>query len=97
MTTLELISEENKTFKSLGCYKDQDNTYDESDLFKKDTIVKLIEGKFPLTDYKDLYKHSKRFHKFDNTTVKLNGFCISCVENKVRKCGTPKIVVSKCE
>ena len=97
MTTLELISEENNTFKSLGCYKSEDNTYNESDLFKKDTIVKLMEGKFPLTDYKDLYKHSYRFHKFDNTTVKLDSFCISCVENKVGKYGTSNIIVSKYE
>ena len=56
-----------------------------------------MEGKFPLTDYKDLYKHSYRFHKFDNTTVKLDSFCISCVENKVGKYGTSNIIVSKYE
>ena len=95
MTSLQLISQENKTFKSLGCKNNNNHEYDESSLFPKETIVQLIEGKFPLTDYRDLHIYSGIYHKIDNKKVKLLGFCISCTQNKIGKYGEPIIIVSE--
>ena len=70
----------------------------------KGTIVKLTEGKFPLTDlYKKsfiyeksfIYKKSFIYHKMGNKQVKLVGFCISCTENELEKYGSPTICVSE--
>lgn len=95
MTSLQLISQKEKTFKSIGCFNHSTNSYDESTLFPKETTVILTGGKFPLTDYKDLYKHSEKYYIMNNKQVKLIGFCISCVKNKVNKYGTPTILVSE--
>ena len=95
MTTLQLVSEQKKTFKSLGCMDHLSGEYKESSLFPKETIVQLTEGKFPLTDYKDLHEHSGLFYKMNNIQLKLLGFCISCVENNVEKYGDPILVVSE--
>jgi hypothetical protein len=95
MTTLTLKSLENKEFESIGCMNRTTDEYDESTLFPKGTIVKLTDGKFPFTDYKDLYEHSGSYYKMGNTNVKLVGFCISSTENNLEQYGPPTIVVTE--
>ncbi len=92
MTTLKLIS--NNNFESLGVRNIKTDEYDESTLFPKGTTVKLTDGKFPLTNFKDLFEHSNTFHTIGDKQVKLDGFCISCTERKVGKYGDSRIVVS---
>lgn len=95
MVTLELISQSEKTFKSLGIYDNKSHEYKESTLFPKNTVLQLSKGKFPLTDYKDLHKHSGLFYEINNIKLQMSGFCISCVKNKVGKYGKPHIIVSE--
>ena len=93
MTTLKLIS--NNNFESLGVRNIQTDEYDESTLFPKGATVKLTEGKFPLTNFKDLFKHSNTFHTIGGKQVKLTGFCISCTNEHFREYGDSIIVVSE--
>ena len=97
MTSLKLISRADKTFESIGCLNYEDESYDESTLFRKGTIVQIKDGKFPLTDHKDLYEHSGLFYTINDKKVKLMGFDISCVENKLGKYGDPIIEVSEAQ
>lgn len=89
MTTLYLKSKDDLTFESLGSF--DGHSYKESDLFPKNTIIKLTSGKFPLDDYKDLYTT----YVFNNTPVKLIGFCYSACNKTFGKYGTPMITVEK--
>jgi len=92
MTTLKLKS--NNNFESLGVRNIETGTYDESTLFPKGTSVKLTEGRFPLTNFKDLFKHSNTFHTIGSKQVKLTSFCISCTNEHFGKYGDSIIVVS---
>ncbi len=61
MAILELISKTFPySFKSLG-----------SNDFPKDTVYVLTEGKFPLTNYKDMFSESKLYHTLDNNITPL--------------------------
>jgi len=92
MTTLKFIS--NNNFESLGCRNHTKNEYDESTIFPKGTIVELTDGKFPLTNFRDLFKYSKTYHIIGGKKVKLDGFCISCTKENVGKYGDSIIVVT---
>lgn len=54
-----------------------------------------MEGKFPLTDYIDLYEHSKKIHKLNDIEIELEGADGYCYSGKVGKLGTCNIVVKK--
>ena len=75
------------TFKSLG-NRDR-NGYLSSKDFPKGSIYKLKAGKFPLTDYMDMFQNSKKYHIFEgpNGPIKviITGFNISCQERDLNK------------
>tara|TARA_B110000858_G_scaffold133169_1_gene151437 strand:- start:194 stop:475 length:282 start_codon:yes stop_codon:yes gene_type:complete len=92
MTTLKFKS--NNNFESLGIRNIQTGEYSESTLFPKGTSVELTKGKFPLTNFKDLFKHSKKLHIIGGKQVKLDSFTISCTEGNIGQYGDGNIVVS---
>jgi len=62
----------------------------------KDDKVKLIDGKFPLNDYKDLDIHTYVFEKEDGTQFSgvLCGFTYDCTfDGQGKSLGTPRISV----
>ena len=100
MTTLELITDSSPyKFKSLGVRNfDTDDTgiYGDSDDFKKDTVYELTDGKFPLTDYKDQFSESKKYHMLNgNIKVKIIRFDNSCIEGEINKYGPCQIKVER--
>jgi len=66
-------------------------------------ILTLVSGKFPLTDYKDLYENSKETYKFKNENGKvyeliLDGFnnaCHSGRVNRYNKCNLDVLLAPK--
>ena len=109
MTTLELLhcvwNEQTQKsdncnkpyeFTSLGKRDEMTGNFEDPDknLPKKNEKLKLVSGKFPLTDYKDLYEHSKETYKFKTKDGKeyeliLDGFDVACnsgEENRYGKC-----------
>jgi hypothetical protein len=99
MTTLELISNSSPwRFKSLGVRNTESNESAVSTDFPKDTEYTLTEGKFPLTDYKDMFSESGLYHTLNNNIeVKITGFDNSCQEGQINKYGSCKITVEKKE
>jgi len=93
-TTLELVNTEQPyTFKSLGIYNEDKETYDESTLFTKDTMVELTEGTFPIVSFSDAYEHSKQTHTLGGKQVRLIGNDIACHADKLNQYGKCKIRV----
>jgi hypothetical protein len=96
MTTLQLQNTAPPyTFVSLGIYNDRHEKYEESTLFPINTTITLNSGKFPLTDYKDLYEHSKQTHCIADKTLKIIGFNNSCMEGQLNKYGNGHIIVEE--
>lgn len=96
MTTLQLQTiEPPYTFISLGIYNDLLEKYEESTLFPRNTTITLNSGKFPLSDYTDLYENSNQTHCIGNKTVKLVAFNVSCVEKQLNKYGNAHIIVEE--
>ena len=96
--TLEYVGFENgkHTFKSLGVLDVMmENGPSVSTLFPIGDTVILEEGKFPLTDYKDLYKHSQTTHKISGKTVGIIGFNVSCDDDKLNEFGMCQIRVKE--
>ena len=99
MTTLELISDSSPfRFKSLGVYNRETQLFDQSAEFPTNTEYELTAGKFPLTDYKDLFNKSGLYHTLNrNIEVKIIRFDNSCLEGQINKYGSCKITVEKKE
>jgi hypothetical protein len=109
MTTLELLEREDESspfkFKSLGIIKTdyepdevktESNIYKPSNDFPIDTTYELTDGKFPLTDYKDLFEKSNKYHTLNNDIkIKIIGFDNSCQEGQINKFGKCHITVEK--
>ena len=97
MTTLELLSDSPPyRFKSLGVYNPRTHAFAASDDFPTDTEYELTAGKFPLTDYKDLFSQSELYHTLDeNIEVKITGFTNSCQEGHFNKYSSCEITVEK--
>jgi hypothetical protein len=99
MTTLELTNESPPfKFKSLGIRDRDTEEYKSSNDFPKETTYELTDGKFPLTDYKDLFEESNTYHTLNNDIkIKITGFNNSCEEGKINndKLGNCKITVEK--
>jgi len=97
MTTLELKSYSPPyIFESLGVYNPNTHAFEESNDFPTNTQYKLTAGKFPLTDYKDLFSESGLYHTLDeNIEVKITRFDISCQEGQINKYGSCNITVEK--
>ena len=96
MTTLQLQTiEPPYTFISLGIYNEYADQYKESTLFPRNTTITLNSGKFPLTDYTDLYEHSNKTHCIGDKTVKIVAFDVSCVERQLNKYGNAHIIVEE--
>ena len=94
MTTLLLQSKSAPyIFRSLGIYNNLTETYEDSALFPINTTITLTSGRFPLTDYKDMYEHSKQTHCIGNKTVKIIGFDNSCIAGQLNKYGNGHIIV----
>ena len=99
MTTLELVSNSPPyRFNSLGVYNPDTNRFDASNDFPTNTQYELTAGKFPLTDYNDLFSKSKLYHTLnENIEVKITGFDNSCQEGQINKYGSCQITVEKKE
>jgi hypothetical protein len=99
MTTLELVSNSpHYRFKSLGVYNPITDAFEASNDFPTDTEYVLTAGKFPLTDYNDLFIESNKYHTLDkNIEVKITGFDNSCQEGQINEYGSCKITVEKKE
>jgi hypothetical protein len=100
MTTLELLKREDETspfkFKSLGIRDKHTGEYKSSDDFPIGTTYELTDGKFPLTDYKDLFEKSNMYHTLNNAIkIKIIGFDNSCQEGQINKFGNCHITVEK--
>ena len=103
MTTLELISNSPPyMFKSLGVYDPDTRAFVASNDFpsvnntKDELTYELTEGKFPLTDYTDMFSKSGLYHTLNNNIkVKITGFDISCYAGKINEYGSCKITVEK--
>ena len=65
-------------FKSLGCIDVYNRSYSDSDLFPRDSVVELTEGLFPLDNYLDLCKHTKKYHTIGGKKVNLVCFSDDC-------------------
>ena len=97
MTTLELTNESPPfNFKSLGIRDRSTGEYKSSNDFPINTTYELTDGKFPLTDYKDLFKESNMYHTLNNDIkIKITGFDNSCQEGQINKFGKCHITVEK--
>jgi len=96
MTTLQLQTiEPLYTFICLGIYNEFTEKYEESTLFTINTTITLNSGKFPLTDYTDLYEHSNHIHYIGDKIVKIIGFNVSCIEGQLNKYGKGEITVEE--
>jgi hypothetical protein len=97
MTTLELISNSPPyRFKSLGVYNPETRGFNASTHFPITTEYVLTDGKFPLTDYKDMFSKSGLYHTLnDAIKVKITGFDNSCQEGQINKYGSCNITVEK--
>ena len=100
MTTLKLINDSPPyIFESLGKRNDMEPGNIVDNKFPKDKLYVLRDGKFPLTDYKDMFSKSNLYHRLDvidnNIKVKITGFDNSCQEGQINKYGSCKITVEK--
>jgi hypothetical protein len=101
MATLQLITDiAPYKFRSLGTIRPDDDrgvrTYHESTDFPIGSEYTLTDGKFPFTDYKDLFEKSGLYHTFNDTIrIKIVGFDISCQAGTVNKYGIGTITVEK--
>jgi hypothetical protein len=97
MTTLELIRDSSPyRFKSLGVIDYGTGGFNASTDFPINTEYVLTGGKFPLTDYKDMFSKSGLYHTLnDNIKVKITGFNNSCQEGQINKYGSCNITVEK--
>ena len=97
MTTLELITDSSPyRFKSLGVIDYESGGFNASTDFPINTEYVLTDGKFPLTDYKDMFSKSGLYHTLNNNIkVKITGFDNSCQEGQINQYGSCKITVEK--
>ena len=97
MTTLELTNPSPPyTFKSLGVQNKDPGAFGVSSDFPNGNIYELTEGKFPLSNYKDMFSESGLYHTLnEDIKVKITGFDNSCQEGKINKFGSCKITVEK--
>ena len=94
MTTLELQNDfPPYKFTSLGVYSDKIRKYVESDIFPKGTECILTDGKFPLTDYTDMFKHSQKTHTLNDIVVKITAFTNNCQTGQINKYAKGKITI----
>ena len=97
MTTLELITNSSPyIFRSLGVIDGETRGFAASTDFPINTEYVLTDGKFPLTDYKDMFSNSGLYHTLnDNIKVKITGFDNSCQKGEINKYGSCNIIVEK--
>ncbi len=86
--SFELVNEAARTWKVLGCMDPQLIEYKNPPApLAKDGILRMQEGKFPLTDYRDLQRHDGRGGTYVFTSVAgteiritgvLDGFTYNC-------------------
>jgi hypothetical protein len=83
--SFELVNEAARTWKVLGCLDPQSLEYKNPPTpLTKDAVVRMEEGKFPLTDYRDNYRHgSNGIYIFVLTNESrisgvLDGFTYNC-------------------
>lgn len=94
MTTLELQDAfPPYKFISLGVYSDKTRKYLDSDIFPKGTECILTRGKFPLTDYTDMFEHSQKTHTLNDIVVKITAFTNNCQTGQINKYAKGKITV----
>jgi hypothetical protein len=94
MTTLELQNASPPyKFTSLGVYSERTRKYVESDIFPKGTECILTRGKFPFTDYTDMFEHSQKTHTLNDTVVKITAFTNNCQTGQINKYSKGKITV----
>jgi len=93
-TTLILVGTNKPyTLRSLGVRVGNSKNFEESTLFPIGTEVELTSGKFPMTDYMNMYRKSKKTHVIGGKTVRIEGFTTDCEEGKLNKYGGCKIHV----
>lgn len=86
--SFELVNKEARTWKVLGCMDPQTIEYKNPPApLAKDAVVRLEEGKFPLTDHRDLERYDGRggtyvFTSLDGVRIRitgiLDGFTYNC-------------------
>jgi len=104
--SFELVNEAARTWKVVGCFDPQSMTYkDPPAPLTKDAVVKMDEGKFPLTDYRDNYRHGSEviyiFTSVDRVGIGvgvrisgfLDGFTYNCTPPGFGTGGAQKIVI----
>jgi len=92
-TNESIYATEKYKFKSLGEMNCRLCRYVESDLFQKNSIFELTEGKFPIDSCLDLYEHSNKHHTIGGKQVRLVGYSSSSTKNLFNKNVKPTITV----
>jgi hypothetical protein len=73
------------TFISLGYRPNGSYIFEESELFPIGSIVTLTSGKFPMTDYTNMYNHSRLTHVIGGRTVRITSFSDFCKEENLNE------------
>ena len=95
----DVVDRANMVFMVRGCLADHTCQYlDPPAPLVKDSKVTLVEGKFPLHDYKDTSNYAKHKYTFrlpDQTTLTgiLHGFTYDCTYDSQSEYGTPQVSV----
>jgi hypothetical protein len=82
-------------FISLGVYNTNNEAYGESSLFPINSVVTLTSGKFPLTDYRNMYQHSDLTHVIGGKTVRITEFSNDCRGDILNRYGGCEIHVEE--
>lgn len=97
--SFEMVDRANRKLKVLGIRNEETYEYDTVPTpFVKDEIVELIEGPYPLTDYRDTSYHRAHTYiveKSNGTRVSgiLHTFCASCTFAYINSVGTPRLEI----
>jgi hypothetical protein len=99
IVSFEMVDRANRKLKVLGIRNEETYEYDTVPIpFVKDEIVELIEGPYPLTDYRDTSYHRAHTYiveKSNGTRVSgiLHTFCASCTFAYINSVGTPRLEI----
>jgi len=99
IVSFEMVDRANRKLKVLGIRNEETYEYDSVPVpFVKDEIVELIEGPYPLTDYRDTSYHRAHTYiveKSNGTRVSgiLHTFCASCTFAYINSVGTPRLEI----
>ena len=99
IVSFEMVNQANRKLKVLGIRNEETYEYDTVPIpFVKDEIVELIEGPYPLTDYRDTSYHRAHTYiveKSNGTRVSgiLHTFCASCTFAYINSVGTPRLEI----